>query len=351
MQQQAEAKLRLLWSPHFDATVCPALLWLWHSSLTDFLTMTGLTNSASAGDFAPEPHLFAPGTAADAANVLEPEPALQTDSQVKPQLDPDAWRSEVTNRLARYRTRRKPRAPRYPSLLLPFETHNRPHSFVSSDSGPTAGSEADGGFPGENATGIPPTVIENYGDGEADLRRANSIEQNYRDEGENQPRQADGRPEFSAKILEFPRSAAIPVIYSTPLADPIFDRPRIVEAPEVVPPAPALGGILIEPPQTELPDRNARVDFAVPSASIGRRLLAAGIDMLDSWRGVFCCSRHFSAFQSRCAFESCARTLRHAGGHWRCIGGCSMDDLPIRAYRRHWIDARPAHSPIAALEF
>jgi len=36
-------------------------------------------------------------------------------------LNPDAWRVEVAARLERYRTRRKPRSPRYPSLLLPFD--------------------------------------------------------------------------------------------------------------------------------------------------------------------------------------------------------------------------------------
>src|SRR5271165_4886899 len=35
--------------------------------------------------------------------------------------NPDSWRIEVAARLQRYRTRRKPRTPRYPSLLLPFD--------------------------------------------------------------------------------------------------------------------------------------------------------------------------------------------------------------------------------------
>ncbi len=42
-------------------------------------------------------------------------------------------------------------------------------------------------------------------------------------------------PEPSAKVIEFPRSAAIPVFRASELAEPIFDRPRIVEAPEVLP--------------------------------------------------------------------------------------------------------------------
>src|SRR5271170_6908137 len=35
--------------------------------------------------------------------------------------DPPAWRQEIAARLNRYQTRRKPRPPRYPSLLLRFD--------------------------------------------------------------------------------------------------------------------------------------------------------------------------------------------------------------------------------------
>ena len=35
--------------------------------------------------------------------------------------DAESWRSEVAARLQRYRTRRKPSSPRYPSLMLPFD--------------------------------------------------------------------------------------------------------------------------------------------------------------------------------------------------------------------------------------
>jgi uncharacterized RDD family membrane protein YckC len=245
--------------------------------------MTGLMNSASAGDFSPEPHLLAPGAAAEAEHIPETKPAHEADPQVDLQPGADAWRSEVATRLARYRTRRKPRAPRYPSLLLPFDAHNGPRSSAISDSGSNPRSESGSGFPSEDTAANSSTIFEDHAGGEGDLREFDSNDQNYRNEGwvENQPvRPPDLPPEFSAKILEFPRSAAIPVIYSTPLADPIFDRPRIVEAPEVVPPAPALGGILIEPAQLELPDPNPPVEFGVPSASVARRLLAAGADML-----------------------------------------------------------------------
>ncbi|MFZ0481523.1 MAG: RDD family protein [Terriglobales bacterium] len=246
-------------------------------------------NSASAGDYAPEPHLLAPGAAADAEHIPEPEAAPEADPhaepEVEPQLDPDAWRREVATRLARYRTRRKPRAPRYPSLLLPFEAYTGVRSLANSDSGSNTGSDENNSFSDEEtAANADTTIFENRADNVvSDPCEFDSSEREYGNEKqfEHPPaRQPDVPPEFFAKIIEFPRSAAIPVVHTSTLADPIFDRPRIVEAPEIVPPAPALGGILIEPVQPELPDRNAGAESVIPSASIARRLLAAGVDML-----------------------------------------------------------------------
>jgi uncharacterized RDD family membrane protein YckC len=87
-------------------------------------------------------------------------------------------------------------------------------------------------------------------------------------------------PEQSAKVIEFPRYAAIPAFHPSDLADPIFDldRPRIVEAPEILPPPPALGGMLIEPGHQEPDDRRADLPPDFRSASIGRRALAALVD-------------------------------------------------------------------------
>jgi uncharacterized RDD family membrane protein YckC len=82
-----------------------------------------------------------------------------------------------------------------------------------------------------------------------------------------------------AKVIEFPRSAAIPIFHRSELADPVFDfdRPRIVEAPEILPPPPALGGMLIEPAPPALSERQADPASIVP-ASIPRRSLAALVD-------------------------------------------------------------------------
>jgi uncharacterized RDD family membrane protein YckC len=174
---------------------------------------------------------------------------LNADSSVIPKTD--SWRVEVAARLERYRTRRKPRTPRYPSLLLPFdapESWSRPTSAKGSE--------------GEQSVGnLAPAPVEQ------DLPLP-TIEEAYRN-----PSLA---PEQYANVIEFPRSAAIPALGRIELADPIFDRPRIVEVPEILPPPPALGGMLIEPAYRE------RLDTAVESpaatASIAHRALAGLVD-------------------------------------------------------------------------
>ena len=62
------------------------------------------------------------------------------------------------------------------------------------------------------------------------------------------------------------------------LAEPVLDRPRIIEAPELVFPPPALGGILIEP--VEEPQNEKRPGFEIPlqAAPMGRRMAASAID-------------------------------------------------------------------------
>src|SRR5580698_1848541 len=99
--------------------------------------MTGLMNTASDGDLVPAPQFCDPAAAdtnsAPSAPLLELEP----------------WRDEVAARLARYRARRKPRAPRYPSLLLPFdsaENWSRTSAGASQSAATVAQSGADFSF-------------------------------------------------------------------------------------------------------------------------------------------------------------------------------------------------------------
>jgi uncharacterized RDD family membrane protein YckC len=84
----------------------------------------------------------------------------------------------------------------------------------------------------------------------------------------------------TSNLIEFPRSAAIPIFRGSELAEPVLDRPRIVEAPEVIPPAPALGGILIETMSHGESEKRTATEFLRQPASLARRLAAGAMDAL-----------------------------------------------------------------------
>jgi uncharacterized RDD family membrane protein YckC len=201
-------------------------------------------------------------------------------------LQPNSWRSEVTARLERYRTRRKPKAPKYPSLLLPFDAPECRSRFISSALPISADVSAQAGLPAFAAA---------YGfrSTDSDLPGAIRVDPTQAD-SETAAERPDA-PEFSAKVIEFPRSdfsssdfsrpefpcsAAIPASHTNELAEPVFDFniPRIVEAPEILPPPPALGGILIEPAERSVTDPQIGAVRAPVSASLARRALAAVLD-------------------------------------------------------------------------
>jgi uncharacterized RDD family membrane protein YckC len=238
---------------------------------------SGLTNHATGGD----PTLPGSGAViADAAasdlNVLE---------------NADSWRAEVAARLERYRTRRKPRTPHYPSLLLPFDA---PESW-SRPAPPTGLAGTGSAGIGSAAVATPParteqnstfpTQEEPPADGATSFAEPRQTSCPTQAPGPSRNPEQVPEPstlEQSAKVIEFPRSAAIPVFHRSELADPVFDhdRPRIVEVPEILPPPPALGGMLMEPAQQESVDSRAGADFPMPSASasIAQRALAAMVD-------------------------------------------------------------------------
>ena len=222
--------------------------------------MTGFINTAPDGDSALQGHPCVP--------LAEVDPELTPASQP----DPEAWRSEVAARLARYRTRRKPRAPRYPSLLLPFDSSDNWSRSAATIASPSlaAATTSDPHFPLQQVE-IPQEVS---------FAAPFSPDFSPHAAEQQPPPPLEPEPEASAKVIEFPRSAAIPIFHASLLADPILDRPRIVEAPEVVPPPPALGGILIEPVARALTDTRAGRDPRIQSASIPRRLLATSLDAL-----------------------------------------------------------------------
>jgi uncharacterized RDD family membrane protein YckC len=160
-----------------------------------------------------------------------------------------AWREEVAARLDRYRSRRRPRQPRYPSLHLKFD--NDP-----------------GNFQHEPATAIitqQALVHESFAEAPLSQTHAAPLE---------------NAVEPSGRILEFPRSSLVPPRQVDELAEPVFDRPRILEAPETPPIPPALGGILIEAPEKIENERRPGFEIPLKYASMSRRLYAASVDVL-----------------------------------------------------------------------
>src|SRR6266700_6297831 len=157
--------------------------------------------------------------------------------------DGDDWRDLVSAKINTYRSR-KPRIDRYPSLQLQFEQR----------------------------------TYRNAGRSETGGNTSTPMSELVRLEESSGPVVAVST-EATARVLEFPRANALPVRQDD-LADPIIDRPRIVEAPELLHAPPAMGGILIDPVQEPEPERRPGFDMPLQSAPLSRRLLAGGTDLL-----------------------------------------------------------------------
>ena len=169
----------------------------------------------------------------------------------------DDWRSLVSAKVNKYKSR-NPQADRYPSLKLPFEP-------VPLPVGPSA-----------------PAFRKNLQSTEPQMCAAAE---------ENAPKVAVEAPqaiavpilapgarivlETSARVLEFPKPASL---WDDALAEPVMDRPRIVEAPELVPAPPAMGGILIESPAEPERERQLGFDMPLQATPLGRRAMAAVAD-------------------------------------------------------------------------
>ncbi len=189
--------------------------------------------------------------------------------------DGSAWRQELSARLNRYHSRRKPRPPRYPSLRLRFEGEDsaRATNEVSSES-----------------STFPQVLLSNQALALEHFTAAAPLPEPSTQRGtqaaseppaflhvEEIPDSVPAAP-VTAKIIEFPRSWTPPPAPLDELAEPVFVRPRILEAPEVVPPPPALGGITIEPvPKPEF-EKRPGIDIPLQGAPLARRILSALID-------------------------------------------------------------------------
>ena len=160
--------------------------------------------------------------------------------------EPD-WRNLVSAKVNTYRSR-KPHKERYPSLKLRFDPPPASVTPKQPDWATSALDEPQVVSPVEPAPVISPS-----------LPRAVSLE-------------------ATARVIEFPRPAAPP--RGDELAEPVIDRPRIVEAPELLPPPPAMGGILIEQIDEPEPERRPGFDVPLQSAPLQKRTYAGIFDVL-----------------------------------------------------------------------
>ena len=132
-----------------------------------------------------------------------------------------------------------------------------------------------------------------------------------------------------ARILEFPRSAATPPPVFDELAEPVVDRPRILEVPELVPPPPALGGILIEPAEEPAQERRPGFELPLQAAPMSRRLLAGAIDGLL----VIAAFAVFAYIFFR--VTAIVPPLQQAARHFSESDGCVLDRLSISSAGLH----------------
>jgi uncharacterized RDD family membrane protein YckC len=180
--------------------------------------------------------------AAIASSKTEDNPDISGDEP-----SPADWRDQVSAKVKHYKTL-KPRKERYPSLQLQFDT------VVpwKSDKSPLAAERAE--FLASAQTDAPTPAFE------------------------PEPRfPYPASTEATARVLEFPRPGTLP-FNRDELADPVIDRPRIIEAPEFLLPPPALGGMLIEPASEPEPERQPGIDMPLQTAPLSRRVLAGAVD-------------------------------------------------------------------------
>jgi hypothetical protein len=231
----------------------------------------------SATELPPEPRQGGPleasrlETAESAeADTVEGTAASGAPLEAEAAEEPSAWRNELSDRLNRYRARRKAPPPRYPSLMLRFDAAE--YSCHSNTASPS-----DFDPISINALALDGTTqAPDFADTEPGLS-ASAV-------AESVPQAAPTGQSVvghSAKIIEFPRFAwGPPPPPPDQLAGPVTDRPRILDVPDVVPPPPALGGITIEAAQRQEADKRPGIDFPLQSASLPRRMAASTIDSL-----------------------------------------------------------------------
>jgi uncharacterized RDD family membrane protein YckC len=230
----------------------------------------------------PHPGLETPGAEGLSLHPAA-EASIPSDGNEPAAPDSPAWRQEIAARLNSYQARRKPRPPRYPSLRLRFDDEDSAPAV----SGVSAESAA---FPQRTTASHQALALDSSAESathavEIPLSGPLSlppIQASQETAGfcraDVSAQQTTAAP--TAKIIEFPRSWAPAPARLDELAEPVLDRdcPRILEAPEMAPPPPALGGITIEPARQPEMEKRPGIDIPLQSAPLARRILSGAID-------------------------------------------------------------------------
>ncbi len=194
---------------------------------------------------------------------IEASAPISKDGDQPAPEDSAVWRQEVAARLNRYQSRRKPRPPRYPSLQLHFEEEDlRTARDISVEP-----STLPDRMPSSNQA----LALDTFAEG---------APQAVEIPASAPPTTVPAAAPVTGKLIEFPRSWAPPPAPFDELAEPVIDRrrPRILEAPEVVPPPPALGGITIETLERTETEKRPGIDIPLQSAPLARRIFSAAVD-------------------------------------------------------------------------
>lgn len=192
-------------------------------------------------------------SAEEAAPSESAELSALQDNAAEPAHD---WRAELAAKMHDYRVRRKPRTPKYPSLQLPFENDAfrsaAPEVFLSALA-------LEPQIEPERASGDGLRIVPSAGEAPAVVDTVAVC---------TTPTPA------VTNLIEFPRTMESEAWDG--LAEPMIEQPRILDAPELVPSEPALGGILLEAPEA---NPNPATGVPLRPASIGRRVAAVAVDL------------------------------------------------------------------------
>jgi uncharacterized RDD family membrane protein YckC len=265
---------------HCSAEAAPASVPRWVSDpWVNDPSMASASEAALAG---PGVELAAP-EGQDTAPSPEAAPKDASPDSGSGEAQPEsatAWREELAARISHYRSRRKPLPPRYPSLRLAFE----PPKLRTAADGEifgACGSVSPHALALDPFSTSAPSVLDAEAPQSAPAANESSPSGSDRSTltGGTPPHKGEPPLQRQARIIEFPRlTSAAPPAPLNELAEPVSDRPRILDVPDAVPPPPALGGITIEPALAAEAEKLPGVDIPLQSAPLARRLVACVID-------------------------------------------------------------------------